>query len=109
MWRGHQGQDDVAFFDVVLDPFPVDGNVSLVKLETGFSHQSLNAMAVDIHTVDFVFTAVDQSFTQCASDKAVYAEDQNVFFPVRFHFPPGGLARSAFLPPDEVHWRAVRL
>ena len=79
---------------MVLNPFPVYGDIAFVKGEARFSDKPLDAVRVDVHPVHLVLTALQQPFAQSVSDKSVNAQYQYLLFPFLFQREAGGQAES---------------
>ena len=46
----HQRHDDVTFFDMVFNPFPVDGNIPLQKIKAGIVQGGADPLRSQIHS-----------------------------------------------------------
>ncbi len=50
----HQGEDDITLADVVLDPLPVDGDITLDKMKPRLAEESADIAGVKVHPIDRV-------------------------------------------------------
>ena len=91
---GDERENDVAFFDVVFDPFAVNGDIAFGEVEVGVGEQFLNVVGTQVHAVDFIFAACKQTLADGAADESVDAENQDALF--AFRTKRGGIG-------DELH------
>ncbi len=52
--NGHQGNNDVAFSNMVFNPLPVDGNIPFVEMKVGGAHKTLNVLGMQVHAMHFI-------------------------------------------------------
>src|SRR5260221_10670699 len=71
---------------MVLDPFLVDGDVTLDEMEFRIVEQCADALRLQVHAVDMPFGIGKNVLAQMMSDEAVDAENEHVFQdkPLRF-------------------------
>ncbi len=73
----HQRQDRIAFLDVILDPFPVDRDVALEKMEALLGEQVGDAVGLHVHAVHLPVGRGDDPLGEVMADEAVDAEDED--------------------------------
>ncbi len=83
---GHQGKNHVALFDVVLDPFLVDGDVPFQVVEAGVSQDFGDLVGVEVHAENFPVPGAQDALHQSIADEAIDAEYQYVHLLTLFGF-----------------------
>ena len=75
---GHERHDDVAFLDVILDPLPVDCDVSFYKMEAGIPEGFSQTVVGKVHAVYAPIRLIKDPLGQMVADETVYPQDQNL-------------------------------
>jgi hypothetical protein len=68
---GHEGQDNITFLNVVLYPFPVDGDITLDKMETFVSLALVEFVIPDIQTEHFPVSLIEDSRGKAIADEPI--------------------------------------
>src|SRR5213075_2117731 len=88
--NGDQRDDHIALAHVILDPFAMNGNVALVKMEARPVEQVIDVVGAEIRAVDFVAWILEQPLRQRAADETVDSENEHLLRAARFQ-PRAGL------------------
>ena len=59
--NGDQWQNDIALFNMILHPLPIDGDIPLKKMKARMIHQGGNMVGVHIHTVDMPIGGINDT------------------------------------------------
>src|SRR5208337_4498615 len=96
----HQGDDDVTFLDVILDPFPIDRDIPLDEVELRVVEDSAQPVGAEVHTVHTPIRPIEYTLGQMMPDKAIDAQYQYLHFkmaPSRF-LKNSKISRPLILP-----------
>src|SRR5208337_3052311 len=73
----HERNDDIAFADMILDPFFIDGDVALDEVKTIVPEALVQLVRGHVHAVDFPVLVFQNVFCETVANKAVDSEDQD--------------------------------
>ena len=71
----YERQNDIALANVVLDPLPIDGDITLHILEAGTIHKMADVGGPQIHAVDLVVIG-KQLLGEMTADETIDAENE---------------------------------
>jgi hypothetical protein len=89
----YKRQHNIALFDMVLNPFPVDADITLNKMESSLPPASVQFVAPDVHPVNLPIRVSQDSFGKTVPYKPVYTKNQYS----HIGLPPFVLQRSNIL------------
>ena len=78
----HERNDYVTLFDVIFDPFSMNGDIAFVKVKILVAFEALDGRVVEIHPVDLVLPLRQQPLAQIIADEPVRAEYQDSCLPL---------------------------
>jgi hypothetical protein len=71
--------NDIAFLDVIGDPFLVDGDVAFEEMKTLVVRQVFDAIGKHVHAVHVPIRGFQDARGEMVADEAVDADDEDVF------------------------------
>ncbi len=74
----HERHDDVAFLDVILDPLPVDGDISFDEVESRARGDFRQFVVEEVHRVDLPGPRAQDRGGQCTADETVRTQNHHL-------------------------------
>src|SRR5208282_3114387 len=79
----HQRQHDVAFANVIFDPFTINRDIALEKMETRVIEQIGNPVGLHVHAINLPFGSIYDALGEMVADEAVDAKNQYFFHVIK--------------------------